>query len=78
MLAGTQKMIDLAKNPRTTLCCTTDHDRIGTGFFQDEGGFFGRVDIAIRNDGNTYCRLDCGDGVVLSLAAVAIRACSAM
>src|SRR5690606_30136073 len=69
-LTGTEVVIDLPEDPRTTLGRTTNHDGIRACGSQDVKCLLRRINISVGNNWNGSSRLDLGDRVVFGLAVV--------
>ena len=64
MLTRRKKVGDFAEYPRTTLRCTSDHQRIGAGMQQHPPGVLWRGNVAVCDHGNCDGALDRGNRVV--------------
>ena len=56
--SGGGVLLHLPKNPRIGGRSATDHHGIAICFAHHAGGVFGRVDVAIADDGNFHGLLD--------------------
>ena len=68
MVAGSQKVFNLTKEPGTPLSASSNHDRIGSGLLQYITRFSRAVDVTIGDHRNGDCRFNHGDGLIFRLA----------
>ena len=70
VLTGSKIMTDLAKDPGSALCSTTDHDGIRASVFEYLLDLLGGGDIAIGDDGYPHLGLHRCDGIVFSITGI--------
>ena len=65
LFARGEKMLDLAKDPRSTLRGTADHQTVRAGQRENVTCAPRRIDVAVRDDWNAHRRLDCANRCVV-------------